>query len=194
MAGRSRVSDEQIAEALRTHRGVLSHAATTLGMTTRQLRRRIDRSPMLRQAMHEHRLRLAELALAKLEEHLSRGEQWAIRYVLRQFGHYVNLGLPPISLGPHEDPEDVLERLDAIEHQLADHPLPLRDALTLIELRAQVVGLHHKAGDLQHVLEPIVTEVSRAIESVVRDPSLRAQIARELEAGIARAVGRAPRS
>lgn len=189
-----RVSDEQIAAALREHRGIVAHAALDLGLSDDYLRTRIAASPELQRALHAFRTSMADKALAKLDEHLERGEPWAIRYVLARFGHYRGVGSPPVRLPAGADPADVLSRLDGLERALAGEMIPLRDAVALLELRRQAVADTQRAGDLGPLVDALLTEVTRAIETVVHDPDLRAAIARELEAGVRRALGGAPGS
>ncbi|MCX2728541.1 hypothetical protein OO015_13710 (plasmid) [Thermomicrobium sp. 4228-Ro] len=190
MAGRPpRVSDDAIAKALEKHYGVLAHAARELGMRVDTLHRRIARSPTLQAALHEKRRSLAVKAFEKLQEHLDRGEPWAIQYVLKRVGSYVALGPPAVQVPRASDPRNVLERLDQLEHELAGYPVSVRDVLALLEFRRAAVADILRTGDIPD-LDTLVTEVTHAIETAIPDPELRTRVAQALAQGLQRATGR----
>ncbi len=177
---RPRVTDEEIAEALRAANGVVSRAAAALRMSRRGLEKRIDRSPELQLVRDEERRRLAELALEKLHEHLERGEPWAIRYVLARVGHLVNWGTPPVRVAPHEDPTAILARLDTIERELVGVEISLSEYLALLELRRAAVADLRRTGDIQPFVVELASEVARVVESTIEDPETRAALLRRL--------------
>jgi hypothetical protein len=186
-----KATDEQIAQALRATHGVIAHAAAALNMSRRRVAARVNRSPELQLVRNEARRRMAELALEKLGEHLKVGEPWAIRYVLARVGYLVNWGTPPVRIMPHDDPTDVLARLDEIEHELVGSDIPLKDYLALVELRRLVVADLMRAGDVGAELERVVQEVKRVVERVIADEETRAELLRELALAIRGRVERA---
>jgi hypothetical protein len=149
-------------------------------MSRKQLERRINRSPALQLVRDEARRRLAERALEKLQDHLERGEPWAIRYVLAHVGHLVNWGTPPVRIAPHEDPTAILARLDALEQELAGVEIPLHDYLALLELRRRAVADLMRAGDVAAELERVVPVVRRVLERFIEDEATRTAFLREL--------------
>jgi hypothetical protein len=190
--GRPRkVTNEEIVQALRANYGVIARAAATLRMNRTRLSELVNRSPELQSVRDEARLRLAELALEKLLEHLTNGEPWAIRYVLARVGYLVNLGPPLVRIAQNQDPTDVLARLDRIEHELVGTELALKDYLSLLELRRLAVADLMRAGDVGAELERIVEEVHRVIQRSVENEETRAQLLRELALAIRRGTERA---
>jgi hypothetical protein len=177
---RPRATDEEIAAALRAANGVVAWSAAVLRMSRKQLERRISRSLELQLVRDEARRRLAELALEKLREHLERGEPWAIRSVLARFGYLVGWGLPPVRIMPHDDPTDILARLDAIEQELVGSDIALKEYLALVELRRQAVADLMRAGDVAVELERVVQAMDRVLARFIEDKETRTQLLREL--------------
>jgi hypothetical protein len=177
---RPKATDEQIAEALREANGVVSRAAASLRMNREHLAKRINRSPELQLVRDEARRRLAERALEKLIEHLDAGEPWAIRYVLARVGYLVNWGTPPVRIMPHDDPTDVLARLDALEQELVGTDIPLRDYLALLELRRAAVADLRRAADIEPIVDQLVSEVVRVVDRTIEDPEKRTELLRRL--------------
>jgi hypothetical protein len=177
---RPRATDDEIAAALRAANGVVAWAAAALGMSRKQLERRINRSPALQLVRDEARRRLAERALEKLQDHLERGEPWAIRYVLAHVGHLVNWGTPPVRIAPHEDPTAILARLDALEQELAGVEIPLHQYLALLELRRAAVADLRRIGEIEPIVEELVSAVQRVVESTIEDPETRTELLRRL--------------
>jgi hypothetical protein len=173
-------TDEQIAEALRAHNGIIARAAASLRMSRQNLEKRIKRSPELQLVRDEARRRLAELALEKLDEHLKAGEPWAIRYVLARVGHLVGWGVPPVRIVPHDDPTDVLARLDALERELAGVEIPLHDYLALVERRRAAVADLLRSSEIEPIVEELVSAVQRVVESTIEDPETRTELLRRL--------------
>jgi hypothetical protein len=149
-------------------------------MSRKQLERRINRSPALQLVRDEARRRLAERALEKLQDHLERGEPWAIRYVLAHVGHLVNWGTPPVRIAPHEDPTAILARLDALEQELAGVEIPLHQYLALLELRRAAVADLRRIGEIEPIVEELVSAVQRVVESTIEDPETRTELLRRL--------------
>jgi hypothetical protein len=177
---RPRATDEEIAAALRAANGVVAWAAVALRMSRKQLERRISRSPELQLVRDEARRRLAERALEKLDEHLEKGEPWAIRYVLAHVGHLVNWGTPPVRIAPHEDATAILARLDAIERELVGVEISLREYLALIELRRAAVADLRRASEIEPFVVELASEIARVVESTIEDPETRAELLRRL--------------
>jgi hypothetical protein len=190
--GRSpKATDEEIAQALRKANGVVTEAAVILGMSREGLARRINRSPELQLIRDDARRRMGKLALKELRKHLKAGEPWAIRYVLARVGYLVGWGLPPVRIMPHDDPTDVLARLDAIEQELVGSEIALKDYLALLELRRLAVADLMRAGDVVAELERIVQEVKRVLERFIADEATRAELLRELALAVRRGAERA---
>jgi hypothetical protein len=149
-------------------------------MSRQNLEKRIKRSPELQLVRDEARRRLAELALEQLDEHLKAGEPWAIRYVLARVGHLVGWGTPPARIMPHDDPTDVLARLDALEQELAGVEIPLREYLALIERRRAAVADLRRVGEIEPFVVELASEVIRVVESTIEDPETRTELLRRL--------------
>ena len=77
------VTDEQIATALREARGMVTVAASRLGVTDRALHYRMASSPELQQVKHEAREANKDLAESALLKAIEKGESWAICFFLK---------------------------------------------------------------------------------------------------------------
>jgi hypothetical protein len=79
-------SEEEIIEALIASHGLISRAATMLGMKTQSLQARIRDHQNLQDAMKEARESFKDLAEHKLYEHVDSGSLDAIKYTLSHIG------------------------------------------------------------------------------------------------------------
>lgn len=79
----SRVTDKQILEALHECAGIKSAAAQKLGISPALIRKRIEKSHKLRDAVAEFDERVLDQAEAGLYLHLKQGNLRAILFILR---------------------------------------------------------------------------------------------------------------
>lgn len=77
---------EEYAIALRESRGLLSHAATRLGVTNEAMRLRVNKSPTLQQVRTEAREAILDVAESSLYEAMRRGDAWAVCFALKTLG------------------------------------------------------------------------------------------------------------
>lgn len=82
-----KVSDDAIAAVLNATDGIIKDAAPKLGMTYHALAARIQRTPILRQLCESFRMRAFDFTETHLRKANKRGEQWAIKEMLRYRGH-----------------------------------------------------------------------------------------------------------
>jgi len=176
----SRPPDERIAVALRESSGSIPIAAASLGLSAEELAAIIATSPVLGRLASEGRHRMARAAFDALLRTLEAGDARAATYVLDRLGHLVGLGQPTVTIHTHDDPLDVIARIDALERELAGQRIPLRDALHLVELRRAAVADMQRSGNIDAILQNLAAEVVRVLEKTIRDPDARAQVIREL--------------
>lgn len=79
-------SIEEYAEALRQSRGLLSDAATRLGISRQAVQGRVARSPTLQEIRAEARESIVDMAESRLFDCVDRSEAWAIALVLKTQG------------------------------------------------------------------------------------------------------------
>lgn len=98
MAGRQ-VSDAQLADALRKHAGIKARAAKAVGLDRSSVQERVERSPLLQQAIKDGEEKLLDIAESQLTKSVSRGDKDMVRYYLdrkgrkRGYGANVSVGL-----------------------------------------------------------------------------------------------------
>lgn len=80
------VSDEAIADALRTAYGTVTNAARLLGITARALYYRFEQNPELRAVLKEARESLVDLATLQLVRRMNEGSDAAIIFCLKTQG------------------------------------------------------------------------------------------------------------
>lgn len=83
---RPRLTAQAVAQALRLHRGNISAAAQTLGVSRMTVHRYLQRYPTLRLVREEALGELLDMAEAKLVELVQAGDLRAITFVLRTLG------------------------------------------------------------------------------------------------------------
>jgi hypothetical protein len=86
LSGGQRLSVEQVADALRESRGLVSIAARRLGTSRANVYKYRDRHPAVRQALDDARDERVDLAESKLDEAIERGDPWAVSLTLRTIG------------------------------------------------------------------------------------------------------------
>lgn len=79
-------SIDELEAALRKHRGLVSTAAGSVGMTREQLHRRIQESVRLKAAVAEARELQLDRTEAMLFQQIDAGEAWAVIYYLKTQG------------------------------------------------------------------------------------------------------------
>lgn len=77
---------DQVEDALRRHRGLISFAAEELGLSHSSVSERVSRHPRLQAVVAEARVRRVDVAEYKLDEALGNGEPWSIALVLKTIG------------------------------------------------------------------------------------------------------------
>jgi hypothetical protein len=88
MAQKRRVSLEAIEKTLRDTYGTVTVAAQRLGISRRQLYRRIARSSRLRETLEDAREVIIDTAELKLIQAIQNGEAWAISMTLKTIGRH----------------------------------------------------------------------------------------------------------
>jgi len=86
MARTPRITDAQIAEALRKSNGYISYAAKMLGVSHTAVSKRIRKSEKLQEVLEEKRAEMIEFAESKLFELVEKGDTRAIIFVLKTLG------------------------------------------------------------------------------------------------------------
>jgi hypothetical protein len=86
MAKRNRYSTDQVVEALRTSRGLVSMAAQKLRCDVDTVQRYCRRYPEVEAAKRESRVSMLDLAESRLWDAIDRGEGWAIAFCLKTIG------------------------------------------------------------------------------------------------------------
>ena len=86
MSKTDRYTPEQVSDALKQTKGLVSLAARRLGCTPRTVRNYAARYEEVRITLHEERDHLLDLAELALFNALARGERWAIIYTLTTLG------------------------------------------------------------------------------------------------------------
>ena len=81
-----RITDSQIAEALRKSNGYISHAAKILGVSHSAVSKRIRKSEKLQEILEEKRNEMIEFAENKLFELVKEGNITAIIFTLKTLG------------------------------------------------------------------------------------------------------------
>lgn len=77
---------DQVEDALRKHRGLVSKAAEALGLSDGSVRERISRHPRLQVVLSEARERRVDAAEYRLDQAIENGEAWSIALVLKTIG------------------------------------------------------------------------------------------------------------
>jgi len=83
---KQRYSAEQVIEAIRKSRGLLSVVAQRLGCTRQTVENYVKRYPTVDRAVKEERQKVIDVAEGKLFEKLQSGESWAIQFILKTLG------------------------------------------------------------------------------------------------------------
>jgi hypothetical protein len=83
---KQRYSAEQVIEAIRKSRGLLSVVAHRLGCTRQTVENYVKRYPTVDRAVKEERQKVIDVAEGKLFEKLQSGESWAIQFILKTLG------------------------------------------------------------------------------------------------------------
>ena len=87
MAGKNFVySEERVIEALQESRGIVSAAARRLGMTRRNLTRRVKDSEKLKEVRDDARNEFCDLAESKLVENVEAGNVPSVLFALKCLG------------------------------------------------------------------------------------------------------------
>lgn len=86
MGSRRRYSISEMSEALRASKGLVSVAAERLGCSHQTLYNGLKRSDKLRSVLKQQREVRIDVAEAKLDEALERGEAWAVALTLKTLG------------------------------------------------------------------------------------------------------------
>lgn len=172
--------EDVVARELRRARGSIPDAAAALGVPEDVLFDLVSASPALQAVLQAELRDVARAAYDVVQANLRRGQFQAAAYLLDRLGHVLGVGPPTVTVTPVADSLDVLTRIDAVEQQLAGKRVPLRDALTIIELRRSAVSDVQRSGQVASLLQAIAAEVVRALETHVRDPHARHAILQEL--------------
>ncbi len=89
MAGKQRYTIEQMEQALRDSRGLLSPAARRLGCDRATMYNYAARYPRIQQTIDDAREQLIDSAESKLAEAIeSKADPWAIQFVLKTLGKH----------------------------------------------------------------------------------------------------------
>jgi hypothetical protein len=83
---RHRYTAQQVIEALRTSRGLISIAAQKLQCDVDTVSNYCKKFPTVEQAKQESRVTLLDLAESRLWEAIDRGEGWAVAFCLKTLG------------------------------------------------------------------------------------------------------------
>lgn len=81
------ISDEAIAAALNATDGMIKDAAVKLGASYYTIEPRVRKSPILRQLCESYRLRAFDFTESHLRKANKKGDQWAIKEMLKYRGH-----------------------------------------------------------------------------------------------------------
>ena len=76
------IPKDQIANALRMHNGIISHAANALGVTRTAMSQRISADPELAAIVEEARESIVDLAESTLKRKVAEGDMQAVRIAL----------------------------------------------------------------------------------------------------------------
>lgn len=90
---RIKATTAQIAEALQVSNGLITVAASRLGVDYQALKKRVDRSETLRSVMEDAREKMLDLAENQLFTLVANKNWKAIRYILDTFGQKRGYGL-----------------------------------------------------------------------------------------------------
>jgi hypothetical protein len=82
------ISDAKIAEMLLATAGIMSTAAARLGVNKSTICRRVQRSPVLQQALADASDRVLDLAETELFKSIQAGESWAVCFYLKCKGKH----------------------------------------------------------------------------------------------------------
>lgn len=74
---------DEIIRAIRANKGMVSHAAKSLGTSRSTLKRYVDTYPEVQEAVYEAREDMGDTAEGKLFEAILNGEPWAITFYLK---------------------------------------------------------------------------------------------------------------
>ena len=97
MARKQKWTDEEIAEALRTHSGIVSAAAQYLGYSAEAIRLRMRKNPQLAEVQREQINVINDVAEGHLINHIRDGNMQAITYWLSRQGRERGWGSEPRS-------------------------------------------------------------------------------------------------
>ena len=86
MATNDRYTTEQVIDALRKTRGLISLAATALGCEPQTVRSYVKRYPTVATALREERERMTDIAEASLYQQIKDGQGWAVCFYLKTIG------------------------------------------------------------------------------------------------------------
>jgi hypothetical protein len=86
MASRHRYTAQQVIDALRANRGLVSLAAQKLQCDVDTVQNYCKRFPTVEAAKQESRVSLLDLAESRLWEAIDRGEAWAVAFCLKTIG------------------------------------------------------------------------------------------------------------
>lgn len=135
-----KVSDEQIAAVLNACDGIIKDAAEKLGMPYSTIEPRVRKSSVLRQLCETYRARAFDFTESHLRKANKKGEQWAIKEMLKYQGHargYTEKTQTEVSGSISITKESI--------HSLTDEEL---DAL-ILRLDRRVAELAGSQGDAQ---------------------------------------------
>lgn len=97
--GKSAVSDEKLADALRKHGGIKLRAAKAVGLARSTVQERVDTSPMLQAAIREAEESLLDISEGHLVRMVKRGDKDMVKFQLTQrgrkrgYGNNVSVGI-----------------------------------------------------------------------------------------------------
>ena len=95
---------EQVIDALRKTRGLISLAATALGCEPQTVRSYVKRYPTVATALREERERMTDIAEASLYQQIKDGQGWAVCFYLKTIGKERGYVERQEVSGPNGDP------------------------------------------------------------------------------------------